>query len=72
MTVTNSTQKKPLTSVSSARIEAGKTQEEAASYLGISLPTYIKLERNPGEMTKNDAVALAEFFGSNIDAIFFG
>jgi len=55
-----------------ARQAAGLTQAEVADHLGISRPTYIKMEKRPEEVTISDAITLADLFGVKVDAIFFG
>lgn len=55
-----------------ARQGANMTQAEVADHLGVSRPTYIKMEKHPDEVTISDAVRLADLFGVNVDAIFFG
>lgn len=55
-----------------ARQEANLTQAEVADHLGVSRPTYIKMEKHPDEVTISDAIKLADLFGVEVDAIFFG
>jgi putative transcriptional regulator len=55
-----------------ARQEANLTQAEVADHLGVSRPTYIKMEKHPDEVTISDAIKLADLFGVKVDAIFFG
>lgn len=54
-----------------ARIAANYTQQEAADQLGISRPTYIAMEKNPGRVKVDVAFQLAELFGVSVDDIFF-
>lgn len=54
-----------------ARKASNLTQAEVADHLGISRPTYIKMEKHPDEVTIADAQKLAELFGVAVDAIFF-
>uniref|UniRef100_A0A7C9JEU2 XRE family transcriptional regulator n=1 Tax=Muribaculaceae bacterium Z82 TaxID=2304548 RepID=A0A7C9JEU2_9BACT len=54
-----------------ARKVAGMTQEEVASHLGISVPTYRKMEKDPACITIEDARTLAALFGIDVSQIFF-
>lgn len=54
-----------------ARKEARYTQEQAAERLGMSRPTYAKIEANPDLATIEDAKAIAELFGAKVEDIFF-
>lgn len=47
------------------------TQKDVAGFLGISLPTYIKMEKSPEVISIGDAQKLAELFGISISDIFF-
>lgn len=55
-----------------ARKQARYSQEAVASYLGISRPTYAKMENNPGIVTVEDAKKLADLFEVTVADIFFG
>ncbi len=57
--------------VKEARLNARYSQREVAEHLGVSRPTYIKMEQNPGTITMEDAHKLAEFFGMSVDDIVF-
>ena len=48
------------------------TQQQVADYLGVSRPTYRKLEENPDLLTIRDAKRLAELFKVDVQDIFFG
>lgn len=56
-------------------IEARKneryTQQQVADYLGISRVTYAKMEKNPGDISLDDARRLAELFKVDVRDIFF-
>lgn len=56
-------------------IEARKneryTQQQVADYLGVSRATYAKMEKNPGDITLDDARRLAELFKVSLQDIFF-
>lgn len=54
-----------------ARKKARYTQEQAAEHLGMSRPTYAKIEANPDTATIEDAKALADLFGVRVEDIFF-
>lgn len=58
--------------LSEARKKARYSQEAVAGYLGISRPTYAKMELNPGIVTIEDAKRLSELFGVPVADIFFG
>lgn len=47
------------------------TQKEMAKALGISLPTYLRLEKNPGEIKIKDAFKIAEILDVNFNDIIF-
>lgn len=47
------------------------TQEQVAGVLGVSTPTYIKLEKNPELLTIEDARRLAQLFNVSVTQIFF-
>ena len=55
-----------------ARKKERYTQQQVADHLGISRPTYIRMEKNPGDITLDDAVKLAELFKVDVRDIFFG
>ncbi|MCI6547634.1 MAG: helix-turn-helix domain-containing protein [Coriobacteriaceae bacterium] len=55
-----------------ARKQARYSQEAVASYLGISRPTYAKMESDPGIVTVEDAKKLADLFEVSVADIFFG
>ena len=55
-----------------ARKSARYSQEEVAGKLGISRPTYAKMEKEPGLITIDDAKKLSELFGVAVSEIFFG
>lgn len=54
-----------------ARKKARYSQQEAADYLGISRPTYARMENEPGTITVDDAKKLADLFKVKISDIFF-
>ena len=55
-----------------ARKKARYSQEAVAGLLGISRPTYAKMESNPDSVTIEDAKKLAKLFGVRVADIFFG
>lgn len=55
-----------------ARKAARYSQEAVAGLLGISRPTYSKMENNPEGITVEDAKKLASLFGVDVTDIFFG
>lgn len=55
-----------------ARKNARYSQEAVAGILGISRPTYAKMEADPESVTIEDAKKLAELFGVDVGVIFFG
>lgn len=55
-----------------ARKSARYSQEAVAGILGISRPTYAKMEQYPESVTVEDAKKLAELFGVAVTDIFFG
>ena len=55
-----------------ARKNARYSQEAVAGILGISRPTYAKMEQFPESVTIEDAKKLAELFGIDVTDIFFG
>lgn len=54
-----------------ARKRARYTQQQVADLLGISRPTYIKMEKDPGTISIDDAHKLAAIFGQDVSSIFF-
>ena len=54
-----------------ARKKARYFQQETADYLGISRPTYARMENEPGTITVDDAKKLADLFEVKISDIFF-
>ena len=54
-----------------ARKAARYSQDEVAGKLGISRPTYAKMEKDPGLVTIDDAQKLAKMFGVSVGDIFF-
>ena len=54
-----------------ARKAARYSQEEVAGKLGISRPTYAKMEKDPGSITVDDAFRLAALFCVSVGEIFF-
>ena len=54
-----------------ARKKARYSQEAVAGELGISRPTYAKMEKNPDIVTIEDAKKLAQLFGVTVGDIFF-
>ena len=54
-----------------ARKNARYTQQQAADILGISRPTYARMEKNPGDITVDDANKIAKIFGIKVADIFF-
>ena len=54
-----------------ARKQARYSQQAAAEYLGISRQTYIRMEKNPEDITINEAKSLAELYGVSVEDIFF-
>lgn len=54
-----------------ARKQARYSQEETAGMLGVSRPTYAKMEKYPETVSIADAKKLSAFFGIPIAEIFF-
>lgn len=54
-----------------ARKKERYTQQQVADYLGVSRVTYAKMERNPGDITLDDARKLSKLFRVNISNLFF-
>lgn len=48
------------------RKACGKTQEETATHLGMSRPTYIAIEKGTRRATTDEVVKLAAFFGRSV------
>ena len=57
--------------VKEARKQARLTQGEVAEHLGISRPTYCKMEKHPETIEMGEARKLARLFGVTIDEINF-
>lgn len=53
-----------------ARKKERYTQQNVADYLGISRITYAKMEKNPGDITLDDARRLAALFKVDVRDIF--
>lgn len=58
--------------IKEARKKARYTQEQAAELLGMSRPTYNKIENNPDVASIEDAKAIAALFEVKVEDIFFG
>lgn len=58
--------------IKEARENARYTQEQAAERLGMSRPTYSKIEKNPDVASIEDAKKIAALFGVSVEDIFFG
>ena len=54
-----------------ARKKERYTQQNVADYLGVSRITYAKMEKNPGDITLDDARRLAALFKVDVRDIFF-
>lgn len=54
-----------------ARKAARYSQEAVAALMGVSRPTYAKMEKHPETVTIRDAYKLAELFGVSVDQLFF-
>lgn len=54
-----------------ARKKERYTQQQAADYLGVSRATYAKMEKNPGNITLDDARKLADLYKVDVRDIFF-
>lgn len=54
-----------------ARKKERYTQQQVADLLGISRPTYARMEQNPGDVSVEDAKRLAEIFKVDVRDIFF-
>jgi DNA-binding XRE family transcriptional regulator len=55
-----------------ARKNARYSQDAVAGLLGVSRPTYARMEKHPDSVTVADAKRLAEIFGVPVAEIFFG
>lgn len=55
-----------------ARMAANLTQQQVADHLGVSRPTYIKMEKDPDSVSVVDAKHLAGLFNCKVNDIFFG
>lgn len=53
-----------------ARKKERYTQQQVADYLGISRITYAKMEKNPGDITLDDARKLATLFKVDVRDFF--
>lgn len=53
-----------------ARKKERYTQQNVADYLGISRITYAKMEKNPGDITLDDARRLAALFKVDVRDFF--
>lgn len=58
--------------LSEARKKARFSQEAVAGYLGVSRPTYAKMEKNQDLVSIEDAKKLSKLFEIPVDVIFFG
>jgi DNA-binding XRE family transcriptional regulator len=54
-----------------ARKNARYSQADVAGHLGISRPTYAKMEASPETVTIEDAKKLSKLFGVKVEDIFF-
>lgn len=54
-----------------ARVGANLTQAQMAEKLGIHATTYNKWERDPGDISINDAMRICRIVNRPIDEIFF-
>lgn len=54
------------------REEAGFTQQYMADELGVSRPTYAKIEENPEKASVLQARRICEILSRSYEAIFFG
>lgn len=52
------------------RFRKGKSQEECANILGISIPTYRELEYNPNKINLEQAFLLSDFLDWNLFEFF--
>lgn len=56
----------------SAREDAGFTQQFMADELGVSRPTYIKIEEDPSKASILQAKRICEILSRSYEQIFFG
>lgn len=54
-----------------ARKKERYTQQQVADLLGVSRPTYARMEQNPGDVSVEDAKRLADIFRVDVRDIFF-
>ena len=54
-----------------ARKKERYTQQQVADLLGVSRPTYARMEQNPGDVSVEDAKRLASIFKVDVRDIFF-
>ena len=59
----------PPLSLKELRRNAGKTQREVASDLGIALNTYRRWEKNAASLRVSQALALTQYFSVSLGAI---
>lgn len=57
--------------ISEARKNARYSQQQVADLLGVSRPTYARMEKNPGDITVDDAEKIARIFDVDVREIFF-
>lgn len=57
--------------LSEARKKERYSQQQVAALLGVSRPTYARMEQNPGDVSIEDAKRLAEIFKVDVRDIFF-
>lgn len=57
--------------LSEARKKERYSQQQVADLLGVSRPTYARMEQNPGDVSIEDAKRLAEIFKVDVRDIFF-
>ena len=53
-----------------ARLSKGLTQQEVADMLGVSRPTYIRMEKHPEDMTIATSRLLSEILGMPLSDFF--
>lgn len=53
------------------RNKARYTQQQVADELGVSRPTYARMEKNPGDISLDEAKKIAALFGMDVREIFF-
>lgn len=51
------------------RVDAQKTQQEMADFLGVDRSTYVKYERGSSDPPTATLVRLADFFGVSVDRL---